>query len=220
MTEHAEWQRDDHGRRQRAQGQQQVPLRLVREPRRVHGVLAHDREVVEIAGAECGKRCREEHAECRDTQPRAGPQTRQGIGGEQAERDQHDPESGAGRDAHDAIANGSQRARRRRHRDDQRHDADERGQQADARTLDEQGDGRGGGQREIQCERGSGYHVVQRARHTRHDAVRLEDDERQQGEGECPHDSQQRTQVIDALQPAWFPAQRFEPRPMKPWLRR
>ncbi len=145
------------------------------------------------------------HAERRDAQRGAGSHARQGIGGEQAERDQHDPESGAGCDAHDAIAGGRQDVRCRCDRDDQRRHADERGQQPSARALDEHGDGSGGRQREIQRERGGGQQVVQRARLARHDAVGLEDDQRQQREGKRPHQAQQRAQVIDALHAVWSP---------------
>ncbi len=97
---------------ERTQRQQQVSLRLVCKPRGVHGVLAHDRQVVEKARAECGERGSEEDGQRRNTQHGAGPQACQRVGGKQAERDQHDPEACPGRDAHDAIACGCQDVRR------------------------------------------------------------------------------------------------------------
>ncbi len=74
--------------------------------------------------------------------------------------------------------------------------------------------------RAIQGERGGGHEVEQCARLARHDAIGLEDDERQQRESEGSHEAQQHAQAIDALHSVWFPAQRLRAGPMKPLLRR
>ena len=199
VTEDAERQGDDDGREERAEREQHVLLRLAGEPRRVGRVLAHDRQVVETTGRECGEHAAEEHEQAGDSRQRPESQSRERIGREQAERDREQPERPPGRDAHHAVAGGGQHVGRDADGDQRRGQAGQRDEQADERARCAQRDESGERKHGVEAVgHPRGQHVGDRTRLTGQDAVRLEQDERQQCERETGHDAEHEPERVDS----------------------